>query len=308
MLDLRIARLERNLGFATANNIGARLAHGNWLALLNPDAFPAPDWLAKLLAAAESHPGCFFASRQIQNDHPDRLDGEGDAYHVSGLAWRRNYGLPLSATRREPSHFPPTSLDDDGGGCLEVFSACGAAALYPRQAFLDAGGFDEDFFAYHEDVDLGFRLRLLGLRCLFVPEAVVHHVGSAASGKMSDFVIYHGHRNLVWTYFKNMPSFLFWAYLPLHLAMNLFFLLSFSLKGRTRPIWRAKRDALGRLGLMLRKRQEIQGKRHIPARDIYLLMERDLLAPLKIRLQPSRIPLLRLWNRLGIRRSEIEDH
>ena len=68
------------------------------------------------------------------------------------------------------------------------------------------GGFDEDYFSYHEDVDLGFRLRLRGLSCMLVPQAIVHHVGSASTGKRSDFSVYYGHRNLVWTYFKDMPS------------------------------------------------------------------------------------------------------
>jgi len=81
----------------------------------------------------------------------------------------------------------------------------GRGVISSSGVFLDVGGFDQDFFAYLEDVDLGFRLRLRGLRCILVPQAVVHHVGSASSGKLSDFVVYHGHRNLVWTFFKDMP-------------------------------------------------------------------------------------------------------
>ena len=80
-----------------------------------------------------------------------------------------------------------------------------------------------------EDVDLGFRLRLAGHRCLYVPKSVVHHVGSGTTGgKNSDFSVYHGHRNLVWTYVKNMPGVLFWIFLPLHLAMNLVVLAVFA--------------------------------------------------------------------------------
>lgn len=89
----------------------------------------------------------------------------------------------------------------------------------PRPDWLEkflgaAGGFDEDFFCYTEDVDLGFRLRLYGHRCLYVPAPVVEHVGSGITGTRSEFQLYHGHRNLVWTYVKNMPGRLFWLYLP----------------------------------------------------------------------------------------------
>ena len=278
-LDLNLQRSKRNIGFAAANNLGARLARGPWLATLNPDAFPEPDWLANLFAAGEVNPDCFFASRQVQAGRPNRLDGEGDAYHVSGLAWRRNYGLPVTLSPQ------PIFQDGEGGQekFVEVFSPCAAAALYPRRDFLEAGGFDEDFFAYHEDVDLGFRLRLRGLRCLFVPSAIVHHHGSASTGKLSDFIIYHGHRNLVWTYFKNMPFWLFWLYLPLHLAMNMFFLVSFTLKGQAPAIFRAKKDAVRGLVRMIQKRRSIQRERRVPAGALLRIMEADPLAPLKVR-------------------------
>ena len=268
-LNIHIKKLGTNTGFAVANNIGARMARGEWLALLNADAFPAPDWLEYLVNAAEKHPNAFFASQQIQANAPDLLDGEGDVYHISGLAWRRNYGLPLQKKNETE----------------EIFSSCAAAALYPRQAFLDVGGFDEDYFAYHEDVDLGFRLRLHGLDSYYVPQAIVHHVGSASTGKLSDFSIYYGHRNLVWTYFKNMPSPLFWIYLPLHLLINLYFLLSFSVKGRYKVIWRAKIDALKGLRKMWSKRNEIQTNHIASVRDINQALERNFFLPLRISLQ-----------------------
>ncbi len=262
-LDLHIHRLSSNLGFAVANNIGARLARGKWLTLLNADAFPEPDWLEHLVAATEAYPNAFFASRQIQANHPDFLDGEGDVYHVSGLAWRHNYGSPV---------YPLNESQ-------EVFSPCGAAAFYPRQEFLDAGGFDEDFFSYHEDVDLGFRLRLRGLTCMLVPHAVVHHVGSASTGKKSSFSVYYGHRNLVWNYFKNMPSALFWLYFPLHIAINLLFLIHFTIKGQGSAIWRAKMDALRGIPSMLKKRRIIQRERRVSTAEIHRVMSRNWLAP-----------------------------
>lgn len=264
-LSLRVERLEQNRGFAAANNVGARLARGPWLALLNPDAFPQPDWLEQLIRAAASSPNAFFASRQIQANDPSLLDGEGDIYHVSGLAWRAGYNtLVLPA-----------------GDPHEVFSACAAAAMFPLQQFTGAGGFDEDFFAYHEDVDLGFRLRLRGSKCMLVPRAIVHHVGSASSSKSSDFATYYGHRNLVWTYAKDMPSPWFWLYLPLHLVVNAISLIYFTLAGRGSMIWRAKFDALRGLPAALRKRRLIQSQRSVPVADVLRAMNRNLFGPLE---------------------------
>lgn len=265
-LNLRVERLGKNTGFSIANNAGARLAQGAWLALLNSDAFAAADWLESFMHATRQYADfAFFGSRQVQANTPELLDGAGDVYHVSGLAWRRFTGMAVSEWGRE---------------AVEVFSPCAAAALYRREAFQQAGGFDEDFRSYHEDVDLGFRLRLLGYRCMYIPEAVVYHIGSASTGKLSPHVIYQGHRNLEWGFIKNMPSPYIWLYLPLHLAMNVYFLFSFSFKGQASSIWRAKWDAMKGLGLMLTKRKKVQAEKRISGREIYACMERNWLAPL----------------------------
>ncbi|HEY5984132.1 MAG TPA: glycosyltransferase family 2 protein [Anaerolineales bacterium] len=264
-LHIRLEREARNMGFAAAANAGAHLAVGLWLALLNPDAFPEPTWLEELVVAAGSYPDCFFASRQIQVNRPDLLDGEGDVYFASGLALRQNYNTPF---------FPP-------GPPHEVFSACAAAAMYPRLDFLAAGGFDEDYFAYHEDVDLGFRLRLRGLRCVLIPTAVVHHIGAASTGARSSFAIYHGHRNLVWTYVKDMPSPWFWFYLPLHLVVNIFSLVYFALAGHPLAILRAKLDAVRGLGRAISQRRLVQAQRTVPGSDVVRRMNTHVFGPLE---------------------------
>lgn len=276
-LDIEILALKNNIGFAAANNLGASIARGDWLATLNPDAFPEPDWLANLVAASQRNPGCFFTSRLIQAENPNLLDGEGDAYHISGLAWRRHYGMSVST---------PTQVSDSQK--REVFSACAAAALYPLSDFRAVGGFDEDYFAYHEDVDLGFRLRLRGLRCIFVPAATVYHQGSASTGKESDFAIYHGHRNLVWTFVKNMPLAALLLFLPIHIMMNIFFLVSFLSKGRGRVIWNAKRDALSGLPKVLRRRNETQKHLHITTLKLIQSMEAGFTSILAARMHRTQ--------------------
>ena len=264
-LDLVVKHLGANQGFAGANNLGASLAQDEWIALLNADAFPKPDWLANLLAVAGQNPDySFFSSRQLQARSPEWLDGAGDAYHISGLAWRRYYNR---------------SVQDYGRQTEEVFSVCPAAALYRREEFLKTGGFDEDYFSYFEDVDLGFRLRLMGKKCLYVPEAVVYHVGSASTGKRSNFSTYHGYRNMIWTFFKDMPSPLLWIFLPLHFSTILFFVCYLTLRGQGRVIWKAIFDALVGLPKMIEKRKMIQKNKEISTGELLRVMSTGLLEP-----------------------------
>jgi GT2 family glycosyltransferase len=256
-----VIRLRENVGFAAGNNVGVAAADGcEWVALLNPDAFPEPDWLATLVAAAEANPDfTFFGSRLLCADAPEELDGAGDILHVSGMAWRRYHGDPAAGTALERE---------------EIFSPCAAAALYHRDAFIGVGGFDETYFCYFEDTDLSYRLRLAGHRCLYVPEAVVHHVGSAIAGVESDFTVYHSFRNLVWTWVKNTPRPLFWLYLPQLVLVQGLLLGAFALRGRPGVILRAQRDALRGLPRVLRERRVIQEMRSVGSGDLRRVMDR----------------------------------
>jgi GT2 family glycosyltransferase len=184
----------------------------------------------------------------VLDGQPDLLDGAGDSYHSSGRAWRNGH----RARAREWA-----------AGDQEVFAPCAAAALYRRAAFEAAGGFDEQYFCYFEDVDLGFRLRLKGFSCLYVHDAVVRHVSSATTGYRSDFAVYHGERNAVWTFFKDMPWPLLLLYLPQHLALNAAALLYYPLRGQGRVVWRAKLDALRGLPSVLRRRTTVQKMRAV---------------------------------------------
>ena len=254
-----------NLGFAEANNIGVEhLDDCVWIALLNPDAFPEPDWLAALTARADIHSDvASFASRQLRAGDPSTLDGAGDMYSVAGLAWRRHHGQPAS-------RFGLSS-----GG---VFGPCAAAGLYRRDAFKEVGGFDRTYFCYFEDVDLAFRLRLAGYRSLYVAEAVVHHVGSALSGFRSDFAVFHGQRNLVWTFFKDMPAALLWLYLPYHALMNLAGIGVLALRGQGGVALRAKWAALRGLPRVLGERRRVQSLRRATPSQIRDSMVRGVRA------------------------------
>lgn len=208
---VRTVRHTENLGFAAGNNRAAALSASVFIAFLNPDAFPEPDWLARLLAAADTTGAEAIASLQLDDGDPEVLDGAGDCMSIAGIPWRGGYGQPRTTAPTEP---------------CEVFSACGAAALYRRDVFEALGGFEERFFCYCEDVDLGFRLRLIGGRCVLEPRAVVRHVGGASSGgEGSTFAEYHGARNRLWTFGRNMPLALMPMALSAHLLVTAYVLL-----------------------------------------------------------------------------------
>jgi GT2 family glycosyltransferase len=263
-LPIEVIALECNEGFARANNRAVAALDGcEGVALLNPDAFPEPGWLAALVAAARAHPEAgSFASCLLASDRSGVLDGAGDAYHASGLAWRYGHARPLGEVSGARQARP-------------VFSACAAAALYRRSDWVRAGGFDERYFCYMEDVDLGFRLQLLGRGCVYQPEARAVHVGSAASGVGSPFSVYHGHRNLEWTFVKNMPGGLFWRHLPAHLVMSLASVVWFTMRGRGWSIVRAKWDAMLHLGAVVADRRRVQRERIVTPEAIGALFDRS---------------------------------
>lgn len=248
--EVRCLHPGANTGFARGNNLAlAETGDCDWLALLNPDAFPDPDWLEQLLTAAGRHPeAAAFGSRMYRDRARTHLDGSGDVMHISGLVWRRDHGAPAAGRRLRSG---------------EVFSPCAAAALYRRDLFEGLGGFDDDFFCYTEDVDLGFRFRLAGYSCRYVPQAQVVHLGSALTGVKSDFSLYYGHRNLLWLFVKNMPLPLLVALAPLHLLMHLAVVLRYLARGQGGVLLRAKRDALAGLGRNWRKRGAIQRQRRV---------------------------------------------
>ncbi len=254
-----------NTGFAAANNRGIKATQKAWIALVNPDAFVAKNWLQALLEAVQENPQVsVFSSELIDANNHDILDGQGDCYHVSGLVWRRKHAQPVDSA---PSQLP-------------FFAPCAASALYLRSAVLDVGGFDEDYFCYIEDVDLGFRLRLAGYQCVHIHEAITYHVGSAITERESDFSIYHGHRNLVWTYFKNMPTGPLWRYMLQHIFMNLMSIIFYSVKGRPGVILKAKWHAIMGLPTQIRKRGSLAHKAGV---DITSVMAKGWLTPYRRR-------------------------
>jgi GT2 family glycosyltransferase len=182
--------LPDNRGFSAAVNAGIAQARGDVIALLNNDTRADPRWVETLASTLAARPDIgFCASKMLSMGDPRRLDNAGIDYRVDGFAITRGAREPDGAVWSVPR---------------EVFGACAGAAAYRRALFEDVGPFDERFFAYYEDVDLSFRARLRGWRCLYVPDAVVlHRQGASTVPSVRDVLV---PRNRVLTWIKNMPA------------------------------------------------------------------------------------------------------
>lgn len=189
--EVEIRQFEENLGFCKAVNEGIRLSETPYVILLNNDTICEPSFIEELVRAMEEEPDCFScASRMVRMDNPDRMDNGGDYYCAFGWAYALGKGKPAVNYKKR----------------REIFSACAGAAIYRRAVFDQIGLFDEAHFAYLEDVDVAYRARIAGYRNLYIPQAVVRHVGSATSGSVyNEFKIRHSSRNSIYLVYKNMP-------------------------------------------------------------------------------------------------------
>ena len=202
----RMLRNGRNLGFGAGNNVGIRAAHGRCLILLNNDAVAAPSFARELVAAAESDPRIgMVAAKVLEYGRRDVIDTVGHLLYPDGL--NRGRGR----------------LDVDRGqfdGLRTALFPSGAAALYRRAMLDEVGLFDEGFFLYGDDAELGLRGRLAGWHCAFAPGAVAYHRYSRSSGPYSSLKAFYVERNRVFVLVKLFP----WPLIlvsPLHTATRL---------------------------------------------------------------------------------------
>ena len=158
--DVQLIRSQTNLGFAQGCNQGAKSADSEYLAFLNPDTLVEEDWLEALIKALNTHPdACLATSQILQMDQPDRISACGNDIHISGLTLGRGMG-------QKRDSYPKVE---------EITAISGASFCIRSKYFNQIGGFDQDFFLYMEDTDLSLRMRLVGHRCLYVPQSVVYH-------------------------------------------------------------------------------------------------------------------------------------
>ncbi|MCS7315477.1 MAG: glycosyltransferase family 2 protein [Bryobacterales bacterium] len=169
-LGAEVVRLPRRQGFAAAVNAGLRACTEEWIALLNNDVEPAPDWLERLLVAAESSKAWFACGKLLRQDDPQRLDGAFDLLCRGATAWRAGAGRLDGSVWDRPRR---------------IHFAGFAAALVRRNLFEIAGPLDERFDSYLEDVDFCLRCALRALDGVYVPQARGRHAGSATLGRWS---------------------------------------------------------------------------------------------------------------------------
>jgi GT2 family glycosyltransferase len=239
-----------NRGFAGGTNAGIRVAKGEFILTLNNDTIVDPQMLKEIVRPmlAESCVGV-CGSKMLLSD--GRINSTAICISRSGAAWDRGMGEP-----------------DDGqyDDAEEVFGSCAGAALYRKAMFDEIGLFDEDFFLYMEDVDLAFRARLSGWKCIYVPTARVVHFHGGTAAPESDLSVFFGNRNILWYVFKDLPLRLLLVSIPWIIGRNCAVIPYYFLKGKGKAIVRAKVDALKGLFSMIKKRRDIVRK--VPDNEI----------------------------------------
>lgn len=184
--------LSHNTGFAKAVNIGLKEVSTNYVLLLNNDIVVESDFVDQMEKAMERHPNGFAVnSRMLSMSNHSLLDGAGDLYCALGWAFALGKGKDKQCNYLKEA---------------KIFSACGGASIYRMDILKIIGYFDENHFAYLEDVDLGYRAKIYGYGSFYTPDAICYHMGSAFSGsRYNEFKVKLSSRNSVYLILKNMP-------------------------------------------------------------------------------------------------------
>ena len=190
--DIELIKLQKNFGFSKAVNIGIQHSRTPYVILLNNDTTVDTRYVEEMVKAIEKSPKIFsVSSKMIQMYHPELIDSAGDLYTLLGWGVCRGCGRPVSNYKKYD----------------EIFTACAGAAIYRCSVFDEIGYFDENHFAYLEDIDIGYRARIYGYYNMYCPTALVYHVGSGTSGsKYNSFKVKLAARNNLYLNYKNMPA------------------------------------------------------------------------------------------------------
>lgn len=259
----KLVSLDKNYGFAKACNEGAKVSAGDVLFFLNNDTILDKRCMEMLVSAVEEFSSCgFFAPKMVRMFERDVLDGVGDIFPRDGRPQKRGEGAKSSVPFSD-----------------ELFSPSGGAVVWRKEIFESLGGFDEDFFAYLEDVDLGFRARLEGIRGRYVSRAIVYHLGAGAQGeseigeisrKDAGSVVRWVARNKIWLWSKCLPTRVFarlFPFLFIGLLKSAFYHILLS--GQGIPFVLGTVEGIIGIPRMLKKRKGIQASRKVSDREIY---------------------------------------
>ena len=217
---VHILELPENFGFCPAVNEGIRASKAPYVLLLNNDTEVTEDFVEQMLAALKRHKNAFSCgAKMVQYHDRDKLDDAGNFYCALGWSYARGKGKDVHTYKKEE----------------RVFAACGGAAIYRKRILEQIGCFDEEHFAYLEDIDIGYRARIYGYENWYAPEAVVYHVGSGTSGsRYNQFKTRYSSRNNIYLIYKNMPFLQILLNLPFLIAGFGIKLLFFAAKGMGR--------------------------------------------------------------------------
>ncbi len=253
---VEIIELEKNYGFTGGVNKGIKLAIERgckYAALFNNDAVAETSWLQKLAATANNHSKTGIVSCKLMRDDKKHIDSTGELYSV--------WGMPFPRGRNEIDN---GQYDDQN----EIFAASGGASLYRVSMLEEIGLFDEDFFAYFEDVDISFRAQLAGWKVRYEPSAVAYHQGGATSSKLAGFARYHSVKNFALLYMKNMPWRLYFKYALLVKFWFIRWLFASVLRGHLLTFLKSWLVAIILTPKAFKKRRQIQSSRKVSVKYI----------------------------------------
>jgi GT2 family glycosyltransferase len=265
--SVRSIHFSTNTGFSKAVNAGINSASGEFIALLNNDTVCDANFLSAAVDELNAHPEAGTCACKMVSYHDvSILDGASDGYRRGGLPGRIGYRERDQGQFDEPRN---------------VLAACGGAALYRRSMLDDIGLFDEDYFAYLEDVDIGLRAQLAGYKCCYTPNAIVQHLGTGTTGSgYHPMVVRLSAQNNINTIVKDLPGYLILKFLPQIIYWQLYYLAVVTVRGGQTIAWlKGTLRALGMLPKMLSKRAQIQKHRRVSLsyfEDIIVRSEAEL--------------------------------
>jgi GT2 family glycosyltransferase len=256
--EVKIIELPENLGYAGGVQKGIEASRSDAVVFLNNDTEAPPQWLAELVGSLERHPEAGMAtSKMVKRKDKKTLDGAGDI-----LNW---YFVPFPRGRDQLDR---GQYDVEE----EVFSPSGGAGIVRREMLEKVGGIDEHFFAYYEDVDLGFRGQLAGYKCIYNPKALIYHDVWGTSKRDSDFTYYHPMKNRWFLIIKNVPLSLLLIHLHKILIAEAIFWVRAVRKHKVGALLRAYGSVFTSLPRLLRERRRIRSLQVVSNPDLHRLI------------------------------------
>ncbi len=274
---LRIIASPTNLGFGAAVNLGWKGSSAPYLATINDDAVAHPDWLKKLAETMDKNPQVGMCASQVRLIQTGKLDSAGMLIATDGSSKQRGHN-------EEPAKFSKPA---------EVIFPSGSAAMYRRKMIEEIGSFDESFFLYCEDTDLGLRAHWAGWKCMYVAAAVADHIYSHSAGRASPVKAYLVERNRLYTIVKNFPLRILWKTPWMTVVRYFWHLLSmmtgqgvagqFRIAGNPPAqlawfVFRAQMALIGALPRLIRERRAIRKKAKISPKDFCALLEKHAIS------------------------------